>query len=155
MIILSPWSDAFSWYSLLPVLAALLWGASSLVMKSLLADEPSSTVTIWLLMLLAPVNAGFSIAAGFQWPEGTVLAWVVASGLLMVLTQYWLAKAYEVADAAYVQPFDDLKLPLNVVMGWLVFGYVPAGYLWLGAAMILAASMYNIAIERRREQAIA
>jgi S-adenosylmethionine uptake transporter len=155
MIILRPWSDAFSWYALAPVAAALLWGASSLVMKKLLANEPSSTVTVWLLLLLAPANAAFSFAAGFQIPHGMAIIWLVLSGLIMVLSQYWLAKAYETADATYVQPFDDLKLPLNVAAGWLVFGYVPSGYLWLGAAMILSASMFIMAIERRREQAFA
>lgn len=152
MIILSPWSDTFSWYSLMPVLAAILWGASSLMMKKLLVKESSATVTVWLLLLLSPINAGFAVANGFQWPDMTTFAWLLLSGALMVASQFWLAKAYEVADAAYVQPFDDLKLPLNVVMGWLVFGYVPSGYLWLGAIMILAASMFNVTFERRRER---
>jgi drug/metabolite transporter (DMT)-like permease len=155
MIILEPWSDSFSLYALLPVAAAVLWGASSLVMKALLAEEKSSTVTLWLLVLLAPVNGAFSLAAGFQVPGFTTFLWLVASGLAMALAQYWLAKAYEVADAAYVQPFDDLKLPLNVAAGWVVFGYAPAGYLWLGAVMILAASMFNIAVEQRRSKALA
>lgn len=150
MVILSPWSDAFSLYSLLPVLAAALWGGASLLTKSLLPRESSATVTVWLLLLLTPVNAAFSVAAGFQWPSGEVLGWVALSGLVMALAQYWLAKAYESADAAYVQPFDDLKLPLNVAAGWIVFGYAPQGYLWLGTAMILIASMANIAVEQRR-----
>jgi drug/metabolite transporter (DMT)-like permease len=153
MVILSPWSDAFSLYSLLPVLAAALWGGASLLTKSLLPKESSATVTVWLLLLLTPVNAAFSVAAGFQWPDGEVLGWVALSGLVMALAQYWLAKAYESADAAYVQPFDDLKLPLNVAAGWIVFGYAPEGYLWLGAAMILIASMANIAVEQRRLRA--
>ncbi|MBL0375025.1 DMT family transporter [Rhizobium sp. KVB221] len=153
MVILSPWSDGFSAYALLPVAAAALWGASSLMMKSLLKDEPSSTVTVWLLLLLSPVNAGFAITAGFQIPDQLAFLWLLASGLIMALSQYFLARAYEVADATYVQPFDDLKLPLNVLAGWVVFGYAPAGYLWLGAAMILAASMYNISIEQRRVRA--
>ena len=155
MIILAPWADGFSLYSLLPVAAAALWGASSLVTKSLLKDEPSSTVTIWLLLLLSPINAGFAIASGFQFPDQTLAPWLIASGAIMVLSQYFLARAYEVADATYVQPFDDLKLPLNVLAGWAVFGYAPAGYLWLGAAMILGASMFNIAIEQRRGRVVA
>jgi S-adenosylmethionine uptake transporter len=154
MIILEPWSDSFSWYALAPVAAAMLWGASSLVMKRLLASERSSTVTVWLLLLLAPVNGAFSLAAGFQWPDQVMLAWLVISGLVMALSQYWLARAYEVADAAYVQPFDDLKLPLNVAAGWLVFGYAPTGSLWLGAGLILAASLFNMAVEHRRHRPV-
>ena len=47
-------------------------------------------------------------------------AFLLASGLAMALAQYLLAKSYEVADAAYVQPFDGLKLPLIFLAGWLV-----------------------------------
>ena len=154
MIILSPWSEGFNLYSLAPIAAAILWGAASLMTKTLLARESSATVTLWLLLLLSPINAGFSIADGFVWPTGMLLAWLLLSGALMALSQYWLAKAYAVADAAYVQPFDDIKLPLNVAVGFLVFGYAPEGYLWVGAILILAASMFNITFERRRERAL-
>jgi S-adenosylmethionine uptake transporter len=72
-----------------------------------------------------------------------------------VLAQYFLTRAYTAADAAYVQPFDDLKLPLNVFAGWLVFGYAPTGYLWLGAALIFCASLFIMRNELRREQTAA
>ncbi|MGF6172060.1 putative membrane protein [Ensifer sp. 4252] len=55
----------------------------------------------------------------------------------------------------YVQPFDDLKLPLNVLAGWLVFGYAPSGYLWLGAVLILGASLFIMRNEMKRERATA
>jgi drug/metabolite transporter (DMT)-like permease len=50
-----------------------------------------------------------------------------------------------------VQPFDDLKLPLNVFAGWLVFGYAPSGYLWLGALLILGASLFLMLREAGKE----
>lgn len=151
MIILQPWADVFTLYSLAPIAASLLWAAASLLTKSVLAEDSSATATIWLLLLISPVNAAFAYAGGFQWPAGAVLAWLVLSGVLMVAAQYFLAKAYESADAAYVQPFDDLKLPLNLAAGWIVFGYAPTGPLWLGAAMILAASLFIMLYEHRRE----
>ncbi len=155
MIILQPWSDGFSPYALLPILSALLWGASSLVMKRLLAEESSQTVTVWLLALLTPINGALALATGSVMPDSVSMLWLAASGLVMVLAQYWLARAYAIADAAYVQPFDDLKLPLNVLAGWLVFGYAPAGLLWVGAVMILSASLFIMLVERKREQAVA
>jgi drug/metabolite transporter (DMT)-like permease len=77
----------------------------------------------------------------------------VLAGLLTVMAQYFLTLAYTVADATYVQPFDDLKLPLNVLAGWLFFGYAPAGYLWLGAFLILGASLFIMQNEMKRERA--
>ncbi|MBV2183268.1 MAG: DMT family transporter [Rhizobium sp.] len=152
MIILQPWADTFSLAALLPILSALLWGGSSLLMKNLTAFEPPETITVWLLVLLTPINAGLALASGFAVPTGLALVLLLAAGLLTVIGQYLLTLAYNAADAAYVQPFDDLKLPLNVLAGWLVFGYAPAGYLWLGALLILAASLFLMTAEMRRER---
>lgn len=155
MIILEPWSDSFTWAALLPVVSALLWGASSLITKSLTGRERPETITIWLLVLLTPINGAIALTAGFAVPVGPALGLLVLAGLLTVLAQYLLTLAYTVADAAYVQPFDDLKLPLNVLAGWLVFGYAPTGYLWLGAVLILGASLFIMRNEMRRERAAA
>ncbi|EPE98845.1 DMT family transporter [Rhizobium grahamii] len=152
MIILQPWSDSFNWAALLPILSALLWGASSLITKSLTGVEPPETITVWLLALLTPINGGLAMAAGFSVPTGTTLLLFAVAGLLTVLAQYFLTLAYTAADAAYVQPFDDLKLPLNVLAGWLVFGYAPTGYLWLGALLILGASLFIMRNEMKKEQ---
>ncbi|WP_442176496.1 riboflavin transporter RibN [Rhizobium johnstonii] len=152
MIILQPWSDGFGWAALLPVLSALLWGASSLITKSLTGIERPETITVWLLVLLTPINGGLALAAGFAVPTGATLALFLLAGLLTAVAQYFLTLAYAAADAAYVQPFDDLKLPLNVLAGWLFFGYAPAGYLWLGAALILSASLFIMRNEMRRER---
>ncbi|KQS93894.1 MULTISPECIES: DMT family transporter [unclassified Rhizobium] len=152
MIILQPWSDGFTWAAFLPILSALLWGASSLITKSLTGTERPETITVWLLVLLTPINGSLALASGFDVPGGLALGLFVLAGVLTVMAQYFLTLAYAAADAAYVQPFDDLKLPLNVFAGWLFFGYAPAGYLWIGALLILGASLFIMRHEMRREQ---
>ena len=151
MIILQPWSDGFTVAALLPVLSALLWGGSSLIMKNLTHHEAPETVTVWLLVLLTPINAALALGTGFAVPEGISLWLLLGAGLMTAFGQYLLTLAYNAADAAYVQPFDDLKLPLNVAAGWLVFGYAPSGTLWLGALLILAASLSLLLREARQE----
>lgn len=141
LVILDPWSDMFTWAALLPVGAAALWAGSSLTMKRLLADETPETTTVWLLLLLAPLNLALAGWTGFALPGGDAVLWLILAGVLTAIAQAFLAFAYAGADAAYVQPFDHLKLPLNVLAGFLVFGWVPPGHLWLGAAMIIGASL--------------
>ena len=149
MIILQPWADTFTPAALLPILSAFLWGGSSLIMKNLTHYESPATITVWLLVLLTPINAALAFGAGFAVPEGLSLWLLIAAGLLTALGNYLLTLAYSTADAAYVQPFDDLKLPLNVLGGWVVFGYAPSGYLWLGALLILSASLFLMWREAR------
>lgn len=141
VLILAPWQEAFSWAALLPVGAAAFWAASSLVAKRLTATERASTLTLYLLVLLVPVNGVAAFGSGFAVVEGAVWL-VVLSALLIAAAQYLLVCAYAVADAAYLQPFDHLKLPLNVGLGLVFFGFVPPGLMWLGAGVIIAASAW-------------
>lgn len=152
MIILAPWSDSFTTAALFPLAAAALWALVSLMTKRLTKSEAPDTVTAYLLVLLTPINAVFAGAEGFVMPTGTAFWLVLLAGGLTALAQLALTRAYAVSDASYVQPFDHLKLPLNVLFGWLAFQYVPTGNLWIGAALIVGASMYILRQETRENQ---
>nr|WP_321461895.1 DMT family transporter [uncultured Cohaesibacter sp.] len=151
MIILAPWSDSFSVYALWPVVAAAFWAATSVMTKSLTGGEAPETVTIYLLLLMSPVNAFMLLGSDMVMPSMLALAVIVISGLGVYLAQLLCAKAYSVADAAYVQPFDHLKLAFNVLFGWVVFGFAPVGQFWLGALLILGASFYILRRETREQ----
>ncbi len=140
VLILAPWQEAFTWAALLPVGAAAFWAASSLVTKHLAATEDAGTLTLLLLVLLVPVNGLAAVGSGFALADGL---WLVAlAGLLVAGAQYLLALAYRLADAAYLQPFDHLKLPLNVGLGLVFFGFAPPGLMWVGAGVIIAAGAW-------------
>ena len=149
MIILAPWSDAFSMHALWPVVAAAFWAATSVMTKTLTDGEAPETVTIYLLLLMSPVNAFMLLGSDLVMPSMLALGFIVLSGLLVYLAQLLCARAYSIADAAYVQPFDHVKLAFNVLFGWVVFGFAPAGQFWLGALLILAASFYILRRESR------
>lgn len=155
MIVLQPWSTAFSLYSLLPIVAAFFWGAVSLMTKYFTAEESPVSLTVWLLLLLTPINAAFSAAAGFEWPSLQILQLLVAGGLLVLFAQWCLTKSYASADAAFVQPFDDLKLISNVLVFGLAFMYWPEGQIWVGLALIVAASSYLMWSENGKSMALA
>lgn len=146
-IILAPWSDSFSLAAFLPVGAAVFWAASSLVTKRLAATDTAATLTLYLLVLLMPLNGLFAIGTGTFVPDAAI--WIVGlAGILTALAQYALAGAYRLAEASYLQPFDHAKLPFNVVAGAVVFGVFPPGMMWLGAAIILTACLWLWLAER-------
>ncbi|UTW55247.1 DMT family transporter [Kordiimonas sp. SCSIO 12610] len=145
MIILAPWSDAFSLDAVLPVVAAVLWAGVSLITKRLTVSETPESITIYLLLLLTPINAALAFGdGGFLITDELAIMMIGILGILTMLAQFFIAKAYDRADASYIQPFDHLKLPLNILAGWLVFGFLPTGNLWIGAVMIVAASLYIV-----------
>ncbi|HBC3595956.1 DMT family transporter [Vibrio parahaemolyticus] len=139
MIILEPWSDSFTWATLLPVGAAFFWAAYSLMVKKMSVNDPPSTMVVYLLLLITPFNIVLAIPSFTMPSDWTIWLILLFSGALTALAQWAIVKAYAVADASFVQPFDHAKLPLNVLAGWMVFGWVPPGRLWLGAAIIVAS----------------
>ena len=150
MIVLQPWSTVFHVYSLLPVVAALFWGAVSLITKYFTAKESPVSLTVWLLLLLTPINAVFSGVAGFELPTMQIFELLVVGGALVLFAQWCLTKSYAAADAAFVQPFDDLKLISNVLVFGLGFMYWPEGQIWIGLGLILAASSFLLWSEREK-----
>ncbi|MGF1686875.1 DMT family transporter [Photobacterium japonica] len=150
MIILEPWADGFNWATLLPVGAAFFWASYSLMVKKMSAYDSPTTMVVYLLILITPFNI-FLALPDFTMPA-TPFTWglLAAAGLLTALAQWAIAKAYAVADASFVQPFDHAKLPLNVLAGWVVFGWAPPGRLWLGAAIIIGSVAFITQWENRK-----
>ena len=149
MILLRPWEGALTLATLYPLAAAICWGGASLITKRLTQDEPQTAITMWLLVLIAPVNGLFSLQAGFELPTGQILALLLLGGVIMYGAQHFLTLAYATADAGFVQPFDDLKLFSNIFVSWLVLNFAPEGSYWLGILLILAGSLYLLWSERR------
>ncbi|WIJ24084.1 DMT family transporter [Devosia sp. RR2S18] len=166
-------SEQFTWASVLPLLAAACWGSVSVITKYLTRDEEPESLTLYMLVLITPnhfliglllgmavalLPAGLlpaSLATGFDFmlPTGDALWLIVLLGVVTAGAQYFLSLAYNTADATYLQPFDDLKLPLNVILGWIVLGQVPDLLFWPGALLILGASSFILwqeADHRRR-----
>ena len=141
-IVANLWTTGLTAAMIYPVAAAVLWAASSLLTKVLTRTEQVPTVTLWLLVLLTPINAGLSVQAGFELPSAQIMGWLVLGGIIMMAAQYLLTWAYAATDAAFVQPFDDLKLISNILIYGLAFGYWPEGNIWAGVALILAGSLY-------------
>jgi hypothetical protein len=43
-------------------------------------------------------------------------------------------RAFAIADASAMVPFDFAKLPFAALIAWLAYGEVPDGMMWVGAA---------------------
>ncbi|MGR6981546.1 DMT family transporter [Testudinibacter sp. P27/CKL/0425] len=158
MIILKPWAEDFNPVALLPLAAALCWAIYSLMVKKLSAHDSPTTIVVYLFILITPFNLLSVLqSSALSLPNAAQWGYLILLGFLTAIAQLAIAKAYNLADAAYLQPFDFLKLPLNIFGGWLVFHAVPPGRLWLGAGLIILAILYityhESAVKKRAESA--
>lgn len=157
--------------TLVPIVAAALWATTDILTKYLAREESPETLTVSLLVLMTPnhllillvVNAlGWlaptllpaSVATGlaFALPVGNGLLLLLLLGALTAAAQYILSFAYKVADATYLQPFGDVKVPLSGLVGWVFLGQVPSPWFWPGALLIVGASAFIFWVESQQRQ---
>ena len=161
-------TESLGWTTLVPIVAAGLWATTDVLTKYLaLKGESPETLTISLLVLVTPNHLlillavwGLGIFAPgllpvgladnvFALPSGNALWLLALLGALTAVAQYLMAHAYKVADATYLQPFGDTKVPLSGLVAWIVLGQVPGALFWWGAALIVAASAFIYWVESR------
>lgn len=166
-------AEGLTWSTLVPIVAAALWATTDVLTKYLSREESPETLTVSLLVLVTPnhllillaVNAiawlapnvlPAGVATGFPFalPSGDALWLLLLLGALTGAAQYLLAFAYKVADATYLQPFGDMKVPLSGLLGWVILGQVPSIWFWPGAALIVAASTFLYWVEGSRRQTL-
>ena len=169
-------TETLGWQTLIPIIAAALWATTDVLTRYLARKgESPETLTISLLVLVTPnhllillaVNAvawlapsllPAGVATGFPFAlpaASEALLLLLLLGVLTAAAQYLLAFAYKLADAAYLQPFGDLKVPLSALVGWIALGQVPSIWFWPGAALILGASLFIYSREARPRAALA
>ena len=162
-------TEGLGWSTLVPIAAAALWATTDVLTKYLaLKGESPETLTVSLLVLMTPnhllillavtsfgwlapslLPAGVATGFPFALPSGDGLWLLALLGVLTGAAQYLLAYAYKVADATYLQPFGDSKVPLSGLLGWVLLGQVPSVWFWPGAALIVAASVFIYWVESR------
>ncbi|MFC0179072.1 DMT family transporter [Thorsellia kenyensis] len=150
LIILNPWSDSFSYVMFFPLIAAFFWACHTVMLKNITGKDSALTIVFYLYILTLPFNFILAITdnltqfSTFMWikPNNTGLWYLFLLGALTALGQWSLAKAYSAADATYIQPFDYFKLPINVLLGYIFFGWGIDGLFLIGASLIILATLY-------------
>lgn len=85
------------------------------------------------------------------WSVPSLLDWVIMSGLGLVWAgaMYFLARAYSVALASAVAPFEYLALPIPMTWGFLLGHEIPTWMTLAGAGLTLGRGLYILSRERR------
>ncbi|MDA0991550.1 MAG: DMT family transporter [Verrucomicrobia bacterium] len=138
----------------LVTVCTLTWNTINL--KILARDETSDALAIWHMMLMLPLGA---IACIFVWTTPTLeqLFWMFLIGLCEMTGQRCMSRGYKAADTAVIMAFSFLRLPVAAILGFALFGEVPEIWVWLGAAVIAASSIYiahreSVVAKRRKER---
>ncbi len=148
LIIVRPGMAALQPGALAAILAALGMASAALMIKTLTRSEPMPRIVLYTSLGL---TLGTAVPAAVVWQPMTVEMWAVGIGLGLTgaVSQMGLTKAFEMADASVVLPFDYARLPFAALVGWVFFGQTSDLLTWAGALVIAGAAFY---VARREHQ---
>lgn len=149
LIMLDPWGIEFHAISLI-VLAATFCYALSTVMVRLLSRHDHDVVTLFWFSLAASIVSLVGAIPEWTWPTPLDWAWLVGLGLLGGVAQILITRAWRIAPAAVLAPFDYTSIVLAMLFGYLWFREEPSWTVWYGLPLVIGSGLYILHRERVR-----
>jgi drug/metabolite transporter (DMT)-like permease len=142
-IIVRPETGEINPGQLIALAAAVGFGISVAMMKSLTRTEKTISIIFWMLAIQSAAGA-LPTLYFWQWPPVPVWGWLAVIAFCGTFSHYCMARAMLHADATVVLPMDFLRVPLTAALGWLIYAERLDMFTVLGAVMILAGNLLNL-----------
>lgn len=157
VIAMNPSAETFQWVALLPFACAMSYATSQVLARRIGERETSLTMGLYTIVfagvLIVPlgymVNLAFDPGPEFrhirwdwQFPDPERIAILALLGVIGMAGYIMLSRAYQIANASLIAPFDYTYLPLATAMAWLVWGEVPSLHTVAGMALIVGSGLY-------------
>jgi drug/metabolite transporter (DMT)-like permease len=123
--------------------AAVGFGISVAMMKSLTRTETTLTIIFWMLVIQSAAGFFPSLYV-WRWPTAYAWGWIVVIAFCGTFSHYCMARAMLHADATVVLPMDFLRVPLTATAGWLIYSERLDLFTVLGAILILTGNLLNL-----------
>jgi drug/metabolite transporter (DMT)-like permease len=143
VIIVRPATGEINPGQLIALAAALGFGVSVAMIKSLTRTEKTLAIIFWMLVIQS-VAGFFPCLYVWRWPSAHVWGWIVLIAFCGTFSHYCMARAMLYADATVVLPMDFLRVPLTATAGWLIYAEPLDMFTVLGAGLILTGNLLNL-----------
>ena len=167
LLIVKPGSATFNLGSVFILISVLFYALIVIITRKLQASDSSATMAYYSSLLYLGAACVFSPAAAAvgeiphahpsiafllrAWSMPTLLDLVIMSGLGLVWAgwMYFMSRAYSVAQASVVAPFEYVSLPINVMWGFVIWHDIPTWTTLTGAFLALLSGLYILYQGRR------
>lgn len=149
LIILQPGTGVLNAWAFVPLLCAGLFAGYAILTRWVGADDTAG-VSFFYTGVAGAV--GITLIGPFYWSELSATAWMWMAVLCVTgaLGHYLLIRAYDVSQAAVLQPYAYLQLVMTSVMGVALFSETLDAPLIIGSMIVVAAGLFALNWQRRQ-----
>ncbi len=172
VLICQPETGQFNFYYLIPIIVALSYAFSVIIVKKT-ADRDTlyqQMILTYLIMGLLSGITGLLFGDGrFDTAENSEITFIVRSWQFVEIESTFklfaisvlgsvgllvLMGAYRVADPAVISPYEYSLLIWMILLGYLVWGDVPSFNIAIGMVLIVGAGIYIFYRERIKSESV-
>ncbi|WP_237181211.1 DMT family transporter [Roseomonas haemaphysalidis] len=158
LVMLQPGGSLWRWEVSILLAAMGLMALTRLWTRVLGRTDTPATITFWLMvahipfgLVLLPALPPPGWAAGGLWLPGWGTMLVLAAlGAGNATAHLLFARAFAIAPVSVLAPLEYSPLVWGVPLGLVIWGDFPAPATFAGAAIVIAAGLYNLYRERLR-----
>ncbi len=143
LVMLRPGVSVFSFWSVMPLAASVMFALYGLLTRKAARQDGVEVSFFWTGIVGA---AAMSVMGLPVWQTFAPLDWGVMA-LLCVLSAagHWcMIRAYDLAEAADVQPFAYLQLVWIALLGLMFYGETLRPAVILGSSIVVAAGLFTL-----------
>ena len=146
LMIMRPTSEIFSFYSIFPILTAIAWAFTVIILKFIQGNH--STAKIQLYTLIFNVSGGiilFLVTTGhLEIKSLKDFILMTTTGILGGTAAILFIYSYRLISASKIASFEYLGIPSSFILGWIFFAEAPWSQLFPGVIVIIFAGMIII-----------
>jgi drug/metabolite transporter (DMT)-like permease len=128
----------------------------SILLVRRLSDSETPLMILTQFAIFSTILLTVPAILVWRWPD--LWGWVLAVGIAVSATvgQYFWVQAFKAGEMSAVAPFEYMRLPFAVFVGWLIWGEMPVIWTYVGASIVIGSALYiahrehQLARERRR-----
>jgi len=154
VIMIRPGAAGFGIYGLMAIGGAASAGLVMVIIRILSRTERPTTILTWQAVGVGLATA-VPAAIYWRWPTPVEWALLLAMGAVSYVAQMLNIMAFKWGEASVIAPFDYIRLLYATLFGFALFSVLPDANTWIGAAVIVAASVYTLHREARLRKPIA
>ena len=148
LIIIRPGTDGFDRWALLGVASVLCVVVRDLAVRPLQGQVPSAMVALGAAVAVTAMGGIGTLVEGWQPLTGPQALKVLGAGMFLIVGYLTSVLAMRHGDIGLVAPFRYTSLLWAIMLGLIVFGNLPDGWTFFGAAIVVGAGIFTLLRER-------
>lgn len=155
LMIVRPGLEGFDVWALVALASVLTVAVRDLVTRSMPATVPTLGVVLLALLSALVVGAGLFVTEEWVMPTQQELLWLAGAAGFLIVGFVTIIIAMRSGDISLVAPFRYSIILWAIVIGYVVWGDVPDPITVAGIVVIVAAGIYSLIRERKRQVVVA